>query len=260
MTPGARLKDIRERLGVSVREVADFSKVIAEAEGSDEFLISGPYLTQIESDKKVLPSMFKLFTLASIYGRHYSELLALYGVNSERVNKYQAELPFPRTRLAKFDLAEEPARREIPARFDAGLDHTKMFSQVVKDWGRVPLQLTQRLDYRNRLYGFIGLQDFTLYPLIRPGTFVEIDPQVKRPRHGLPRSEFDRPIYFVDLRSEYACSWCEVTGDKLFLLAHPLSPVKTRSFVFEKEADIVGQVTGVAMRIALSGSEPGKLI
>jgi hypothetical protein len=120
---------------------------------------------------------------------------------------------------------------------------------MIETWGKVPIEFIQHLDLRHRLYGFVGFKDYTLYPLLRPGSFLEIDPDVKKPRQRTVRSEFDRPIYFIDLRHEYACSWCELVEDKLVLLAHPLSPVKTRMFVFEKEAEIIGQVTGVAMRI-----------
>ena len=259
MDPGARLKEVRTRLGISTRDVADFSKTIANAEGNDEFLVSSPWLTQIENEKAALPSIYKLFTLASIYGLTYSEVLALYGVQTQRVKKYHAEFPITKTHLARYDSAEAPATLEVPVRFDAGLNlsHTNLLSRMIESWGRVPLEFVQQLDLRNRLYGFIGLKDYTLYPLIRPGSFVEIDPEVKKPRHGVVRSEFERPIYFVDLRNEYACSWCELVEDKLVLTPHPLSPVKTRIFVFEKEAEIIGQVTGVAMRIVLSLAEPG---
>ena len=36
------------------------------------------------------------------------------------------------------------------------------------------------------------------------------------------RTEFDRPIYFLELRNGYACGWCEVQGNELALLPHPL--------------------------------------
>src|SRR5215469_1458438 len=257
MDPGVRLKEVRTRLGMSTRDVADFSKTIANGEASEEFLISGPWLTQIENDN-ALPSIYKIFTLASIYGLSYGEVLALYGVQTQKVKKYHAEFPIAKTHLTRYDSAEPPATLEVPVRFDAGLNlsHTNLLSRMIESWGRVPLEFVQHLDLRNRLYGFIGLKDYTLYPLIRPGSFVEIDPEVKRPRHGVARSEFERPIYFVDLRKEYACSWCELVGDKLVLTLHPLSPVKTRIFVFQKEAEIIGQVTGVAMRIVLSLAEP----
>jgi len=85
MNPGTRLKEVRTRLGISTRELADFSKTIADAEGNNEFLVSGPWLTQIENEEAALPSIYKLFTLASIYGLTYSEVLALYGVDTNKV-------------------------------------------------------------------------------------------------------------------------------------------------------------------------------
>src|SRR2546427_425983 len=165
MDPGARLKEVRSKLGITTREFSAFSKIIADAEGNEEFLISSGWLTQIENEEDALPSIYKLFTLASVYGLSYGDVLALYGVDAKNV---------------------------------------------------------------------------------------------KKPIQGMARSEFDRPIYFVDLRNEYACSWCDLVEDKLILLAHPLSPVKTRIFAFAKEAEIIGQVTGVAMRIVLSLTQPGE--
>jgi hypothetical protein len=64
------------------------------------------------------------------------------------------------------------------------------------------------------------------------------------------RTEFDRPIYFLELREGYACGWCEVQGNELALLPHPLSPCNTRRFAFPGDAEIVGRVTGIAMRLA----------
>ena len=259
MDPGSRLKEVRSRLGITTREVALFSKAIAEAEGNDQFLISGPWLTQIENEKEALPSIYKLFTLASIYGLSYPQLLALYGVDTKKVKKYHAEMPIAKTHLAEYDSTEPHAPLEIPIRFDAGLNlsHTNLLTRMIETWGKVPLEFIQHFDLRHRLYGFVGLKDYTLYPLVRPGSFVEIDPDVKKLRRGPVRSEFDRPIYFVDLRNEYACSWCELVEDKLVLLTHPLSPVKTRIFVFPRDAEIIGQVTGLAMRIAISLTDSG---
>lgn len=254
MDPGSRLKEVRTRLGITTREVAVFSRAIADAEGNEEFLISSPWLTQIENEKTALPSIFKLFTLASIYGLSYPQLLALYGVDTKKITKYHAELPITQTHLTEFDSTQAAPSMEIPVRFDAGLNlsQTNLLSRMIEPWGELPLQFVQHFDLRHRLYGFVGMKDYTLYPLIKPGSFVEIDPEVKKPGRPVVRSEFDRPIYFVDLRSGYACSWCELIEDKLVLRPHPLSPVRTHIFRFPEEAEIIGQVTGVAMRIAIS--------
>ena len=111
--------------------------------------------------------------------------------------------------------------------------------------------MLRRLDVRRHFYGYVGLKDYTLYPLIKPGSFLQIDPEIKHLGPHIGRSEFDRPIYFLDLRSEYACGWCELLADKLLVVPHPLSPCKIRVFAYPEEAEIVGQVTGVAMQIAV---------
>jgi len=38
----------------------------------------------------------------------------------------------------------------------------------------VPIALIQQLDIRHGRYGYIGLQDFAMYPLLRPGQDDEI--------------------------------------------------------------------------------------
>ena len=256
-SPGERLKHVRAQLGITTREVALFSKLIAEAEGNSEFLISGPWLTQIENEKSSLPSIYKLFTLASIYGLSYSRLLALYGVDLAKIKVFHARIPIAKTHLAQQGVDEVATSLELPVRFDPGLNlsKTNLLSRMIETWGKVPMEFLQHFDLRHRLYGLVGFSDYTLYPLLRPGSFVEIDPEVKSVTQRSTRSEFDRPIYFVDLRNEYACSWCEVLEDKLLLLAHPLSPVKSRSVSFPQNAEIIGRVTGVAMRIGISAPE-----
>src|SRR5262249_49338660 len=94
---------------------------------------------------------------------------------------------------------------------------------------------------------------------LRPGSFVQIDQNLRRvyARPGL--TEFDRPVYFVELRDGYACCWCELQGDDLLLIPHPLSPSTTRRFD-SRSAEIVGQVTAVAMRIVDATDHPSGLI
>jgi hypothetical protein len=102
---------------------------------------------------------------------------------------------------------------------------------------------------RHCQYGYVGMQDFTMFPLLRPGSFVQIDGNTSRMHASDWRTEFDRPIYFIELREGYACSWCELRGSQITLIPHPLSPCSTRQFAYPGEAEIIGQVTAVAMRL-----------
>jgi hypothetical protein len=66
---------------------------------------------------------------------------------------------------------------------------------------------------------------------------------------GVWRSEYERPIYFVETRAGHVCCWCTLKGDQLVLQPHPLSPVAIRVMKHPQEAEIVGQVVGIALKI-----------
>ena len=143
-------------------------------------------------------------------------------------------------------------RLTLPVRFreDLRLDKTNLLSRLVEVWGEIPIPLVQNLDLRKSMYGFIGLQDKTMFPILRPGSFVQIDGNQTKVVTGDWLSEYDRPIYFVELRDEYICSWCEVKEGQLLSIPHPLSRCQVRQFAHPHGAEIVGRVTGVAMRLA----------
>ena len=91
-------------------------------------------------------------------------------------------------------------------------------------------------------------------PLLPPGTFVPIDAKQARIRKssakkGMGQSPFARPIYFLDIRTGYACDWCEIKDGQLTLIPHPDSGEQTRTFRYPSEVEVVGRVTGIAMRI-----------
>jgi hypothetical protein len=185
------------------------------------------------------------------------ELHLIVGVDSHKVAIYHDQMPVPRTHLTDYWSVEESGTIELPKGFggDWNPNETRLLSRIVETWGIVPVALLRRLDVRRYLYGYIGLKDYTLYPLLKPGTFVQIDPDVKKVASQTGRNEYDRAIYFLDLRTENACGWCEMLGDKLLLLPHPQSPFKVRSFAYPEEAEVLGQVIGVAMRIVASREE-----
>ena len=62
-------------------------------------------------------------------------------------------------------------------------------------------------------------------------------------------NEFRRPIYFVELRDVYVCSWCEITQGRLVLLPYTRSGQQVRQVRYPGDAEIVGRVTAVAMSL-----------
>jgi hypothetical protein len=53
----------------------------------------------------------------------------------------------------------------------------------------------------------------------------------------------------AELRDGYVCSWCEIDRGRLMVIPHSHAHREVRTFDYPAEAEIVGRVTGVAMRI-----------
>jgi transcriptional regulator with XRE-family HTH domain len=252
MTGREKIKTLRNRLNITMREVEDYSRRIAELEENDEFLLSTARLTQIENTDSI-PSIYKLFSLSVILRTHFIELLEGFGVDLEKISKYQALLPLPQTTVANLPVYNEQRLVTFPIRFDPAftLNRTVLFSRIVQQWGEIPISLVQHLGIHTGLYGYIGSADRTMYPLLRPGSFVQIDDRYTGVAKAPWRSEFERPIYFVMLRDGYACSWCEVQNTDFYLVPHPLSGTATRRYE-TRDVEVIGQVAGIAMRIRSS--------
>lgn len=248
--PGEHLRELRNRLGVTTREVEELSRKISEDRGNEDFYISNAWLTQLENRNSV-PSIYKLFSLSVIYRTRFSDLLGLFGVDLGESAKYQLGLPLQNTHLVSLEKMDPDQPISFPVKFDKGfnIEKTSLISRMVEVWGEVPVSLIQRLDVRNCQYGYIGLQDYTMYPMLRPGSFVQIDSHVTRVSPADWRTEFDRPIYFLELRETYACGWCELRGSQITLIPHPLSGAGLKNFSYPDEAEIIGQVSAVAMRL-----------
>jgi transcriptional regulator with XRE-family HTH domain len=254
---GKQLRAERLRVRLSTREVAQLSQKIAQRRNNPEYCISHAWLTDVENGK-FMPGIFRLHSLSLIYGRRFDEVVAFFGINIRDIGKEHLPLGLPRTHLIGTTLEEtrQTILAPLELRAKVQLERTNLVSRMFESWGAVPIALLQQMDWRNSLYGYIGLEDYTMYPFLRPGSFVEIDSRQKRVKSGNWHDEFDRPIYFVELRDSYVCSWCELDAGHLILVPCPHSRGQIRQVRYPGDADIVGRVTAVTMRIAAPQDEP----
>ncbi len=247
---GARLKEMRVRLGLSTRNVETKSLKIADDRHNREFYLSHAWVTDIEKGE-FKPSIYKLYSLSAIYHVSYSEVLSCFGLPISELGRDRASIGVPRTHLLGTDADLETENVALPVQFKADfqLEKTNLLARVVAKWDQIPVGFLQHLDLRKSVYGYIGLEDYTLYPLIRPGSLVQIDPSQRKLSPEKWKTEYDRPIYFVELRRGYVCSWCEVDRGQLIVIPHPHAHQDVRRFEFPAQAEIVGRVIGVTMRI-----------
>lgn len=249
-SPGNFLKEVRLRLQLGVRDTQRMSSKIAAREHNRRFYISAARLNQIENDGAV-PSLFKIFTLAAIYGVPFHDLLVRYGVDADRVHRYRSQLRLPATRPVSSELTNLNARVALPMRLDPTFkwESTQLINRAVALWGEIPAAFLLDCNPRRHMYAYIGFQDETMSPLLRPGSLVMIDEGLRDVAGSGWATEYDRPIYLVELRDGYVCGWCQICDSRLTVVPHPISRVPVRTFNLSSEAEVIGRVVGVAMRL-----------
>ena len=246
---GQNLRGLREQLGLTMRDVETASARIAARRENDEFLIVPSRLSDFET-KGVVPSIYRLYSLAVIYRRDLRELLSWYGVDLDWIAKDLDLVTPPRSHLSQ--ALANLSSVQMPIRLDPSFDphRTTNFGRMVEKWGLVPMSYLAQFSSFQFTYGYIGSEDFTMYPIIPPGSFVQVDETKNKVAEGGWRSEYERPIYFVETREGHTCCWCSLAGENIILQPHPLSPTAARVLLYPQEADVIGQVVGIAIKLA----------
>ena len=230
MPAGQMLKALRNRSHITVREVEQASHRIADAKGDKRFCISNGWLAQLENGVSE-PSICKLFSLSVIYRANFLDLVGLYNVDVDEKEKYEPVANPSLTQLLSLQNGDGQLLSEI-----ANGNETSLIPEDKAIEGD--------RDHGPQVYGHLGLTDFTMYPMIRPGAVLKIDTSQNKLSTVAWRNEYERPIFFIELRNAYACGWCELQGNQLLIIPHPSSAASVRRFIYPREAEIVGRVVG----------------
>jgi transcriptional regulator with XRE-family HTH domain len=247
LLPGKRLRLLREQLGLTVRDVEAASGRVAAKRGNSAHAIPLSRLSDIES-KGVVPSIYRIYSLAVTYRRDIREILGWYGINLDDMAGDLAVAALPNTHL--IETVNVTGTANVPA-LDSAFDpaHTQNLGRIIQQWGAVPFAYLSKFANVRYTYAYIGTEDLTMSPLLPPGAFIQIDESRDKVQEGTWKSEADRPIYFLETRNGYRCGWCRLQEGQLILQPHPLSPEPVRIYRHPQEAEVVGEVVGIAMQL-----------
>jgi transcriptional regulator with XRE-family HTH domain len=237
---GAKLRAVRQKWGLTLREVEERSLRIAQEWGKDYFRISASWLDRVEREGRGL-SVAKFIVLAFIYSIPLEQLLAFCPpAASDPQSSGPVSGPNTTLLLTKGPL-EEHARLWLPDSIAADPPPDK--TTLLPPENHLPSH------YRR---GMIGHLDKTLDPMIRPGSIVLINTQRRAIAHRREwTNEFDRPIYFLLTRDGYVCGWCELdkNSDWLSLVPHPLSYTPGQRWKYRREVEVIGRIAAVLLRL-----------
>lgn len=250
---GRRLKAARLRARLSIRNVEEGSHLIASEQRNPDCAISHSWVIQIENHGFV-PGIAKLYTLSRLYNLKPEEIMAFFGLGLRDAAGSYRSLRLPHTHVVGPIKDSQEQKLVVPLGTRAAeLNRTNLVSRVFENWGEIPA-LLQQIDLRNSILGYIGLKDYTMYPLLRPGSLVQVDSRQRTIQQAGWPNEYERPIYFVEMRDSCVCSWCHLDGSQLFLIPGPISGQQLRTVRYPHEAEIIGRVTGVVMSLVGSQS------
>ena len=247
--PGQKLKRAREKLNLRFREVEEASQKLAMRHKNPEFYVALSRLSDIEN-RGTVPSIFRIYSLCSIYRLSFTEVVSWYGVSLVEVPADSARIPLPLTHPIE-DVPHNDGFITVPIGSEnlAEFRKTSFLNRYIREWGQLPLQMLSGLDLRRHKYGFIGSDDWAMYPVLAPGSLVQIDESKKKIIANGWISEYDRPIYFLEHRGGYECTWCSLAGGYVILQPHASSHLPSRYFKYPDEVEVIGQVVAVAMRL-----------
>jgi hypothetical protein len=136
-------------------------------------------------------------------------------------------------------------------------DPVSAMRRLLSVWSDVPVPLMLDVDWDRGPLVLIGLSDRMMWPLLPPGSVLQLDPRVRTVANG-NWSEFERPIYLIEYRSRFYCCHALRRGDTLRLISHLESPAPPVIPIPFKEAKVRGQVTPIFRPLATRGSAAGR--
>src|SRR5215472_6972154 len=119
LSPGQRLRSLREQLGLTIREVEAASIRLSQKYGNQEFVLSLSRLSDIET-KGVVPSIYRLYSFSVIYRRDIKEILGWYGIDLAQSTSDLEMVAVPKTH--KLEVVHQSGSVQVPLAMDPAFD------------------------------------------------------------------------------------------------------------------------------------------
>ena len=136
-------------------------------------------------------------------------------------------------------------------------DPASAMRRILSVWSDIPLLLMLDIDWERGALVLIGLSDRMMWPLLPPGSLLQLDPKVRTIADG-SWPEFQRPVYLIECRGRFYCCHAQRRGETLRLISHAESPAPPAISIPFKEAKVRGQLTPIFRPLATRGSAAGR--
>src|ERR1044072_7293906 len=136
-------------------------------------------------------------------------------------------------------------------------DPASAMRRLLSAWGDIPLLLMLDVDWDRGPLVLIGLSDRMMWPLLPPGSLLQLDAKVRTIAGG-SWSGVEGRSYLIEYRGRFFCSQAQRRGETLRLISHAESQSPPAISIPFKEARVRGQVTPIFRPLATRGSAAGR--
>jgi len=131
--------------------------------------------------------------------------------------------------------------------------------RLLSAWSDIPILLMLDTDWDRGPLVLIGLSDRMMWPLLPPGSLLQLNPKARTIAEG-SWSEFERPIYLIEVKGKFFCCHAQRRGETLRLISHAESPAPPAISVPFKEARVRGQLTPIFRPFVTRGGPTGRSV
>ncbi|HXW92770.1 MAG TPA: helix-turn-helix transcriptional regulator [Terriglobales bacterium] len=242
MEPGKWIRALREERMIKPSDVERLTRTVADTKRNADFYISHSTLADIEAGS--IPSIHKLFSLATCLRVPLPELLLPFGINLEESRPHPEEAASEALALHRAPGVEPGFRFQLNFDTNFSTEETTLLRlRPPHCLENLPGFFQARIDPVRYRYAVIGSKDDGMADLLPPRSLVEIDTAQNTVQVFAWQTMRERPFYLVWHGGGHICRWCQVDGRDLTLLPHPLSRQPVRRFKMPGEATVVGRVT-----------------
>lgn len=247
---GRKLRMIRERRGLKLRQVERLTTVIANRFGDRSRRVSASWLGRVERENHAI-SHKRLESLKEVYGVSHEELAEEPLAEQEPVSAQYTRFPeIPSAVLNGLISLAGPLLP--PEAWMAYFPDTTLLPPLSKLSGNGRPTASRRPHRQEPLYGILGANDTTLVPFVHPGAVVEIDASIRTvSATRIFHSIFERPIYFLRTHDGYYCGWCELDAEETWLALVPsaMTAAPQRRWRYRQEVEVIGVVKRILTRL-----------
>jgi hypothetical protein len=241
--PGSWLRGLREDLHLTRIGVERLTNQSALRSSDERYRIRRGRLADIE-DRDKPPDIFEVASLSECYKVPYPAVLHAFGI---ALGEVQHLLPHPLEGAVpqkSWSFTDTDRPFSLSFQTCVSFDTTRLVTEGAEELG-IPVPVRREIDDTIFRFGVVGIHDDTMGELVPPGSVVVIDKSRNTVEMREWKSIRERPIYFVWHEDGYACSWCFLTRDTLFVVPYPTSRQPVMIFKMPRAASIIGQVVHV---------------